>query len=399
VTETRTDLVWPFERTAPLDPPPEFAELRAACPVSKVSTWNGRPAWMLTRYEDIRALLASRGISSDLTLEGFPEPSATVAAARGGQKNFARMDPPVHDIHRRMLAADFKIHHVAELRSYLEDLVDDLLDRMEAAGGPVDLVEMFAQPVPSSVICRLLDLPVERSDFFQDRVNAWMSLDNPPEVASQANRDILDYFQEVIERRWGNPGEDLISRLIVNQVKPGNLTRVELQHILQLLLVGGFDTTANMIALGTLTLLKHPEQLAKLREDPTLVPNAVEELLRYLSVAHQVAFRLATADVQLRSACIHAGDGVIAPIAAANRDPEVFEDPDTFDITRDARRHVAFGFGLHQCLGQPLARIELQVVFSKLFRRYPTLRLAVDFDELTFRNSIIYGVADLPVTW
>jgi cytochrome P450 len=391
--------VWPFKRTAPLDPPPEFAELRAACPVSKVSTWNGRPAWMLTRYEDIRALLASGGVSSDLTLDGVPEPSATVAAARGGQKNFARMDPPVHDVHRRMLAPDFKIHRVAELRSYLEDLVDGLFDRMEAAGGPVDLVEMFAQPVPSSVICRILDLPVERSDFFQDRVNTWMSLDNPPEVASQANNDILNYFHEVIEQRWDNPGEDLISRLIVNQVKAGQLTRVELQHILQLLLVGGFDTTANMIALGTLTLLKHPDQLAKLREDPTLVPNAVEELLRYLSVAHQVAFRLATGDVQLRSGCIHAGDGVIAPIAAANRDPEVFEDPDTFDITRDARRHVAFGFGLHQCLGQPLARIELQVVFSKLFRRFPALRLAVDFDELTFRNSIIYGVAELPVTW
>jgi cytochrome P450 len=399
VTETKTEHVWPFERTSPLDPPPVFAELRATCPVSKVSTWNGREAWLLTRYADIRAVLADPGISSDLTIEGFPEPTPTVAAARGGQKNFARMDPPKHDQHRRMLAPDFKIHHVAELRGYLNELVDVLLDRMEELGGPLDLVDMLAQPVPSSVICQILDLPTERSDFFQDRVKTWMSFDNPPAVASQANQDILDYFSEVVDERFDKPGDDLISRMITNQVKVGNLGKDELLHILQLLLVGGFDTTANMIALGTLTLLNHPDQLALLRDDPSLVNSAVEELLRYLSVAHQVAFRLATDDIELGAQCIHAGEGVIAPIAAANRDPEVFADPDKFDITRDARRHVAFGFGLHQCLGQPLARIELQVVFSKLFVRFPHLRLARKADDLSFRNSIIYGVAELPVIW
>jgi hypothetical protein len=399
VTEIRTEHVWPFERTSPLDPPPVFAELRATCPVSKVSTWNGREAWLLTRYADIRAVLADPGISSDLTIEGFPEPTPTVAAARGGQKNFARMDPPAHDEHRRMLAPDFKIHHVAELRGYLNELVDVLLDRMEEVGGPLDLVDMLAQPVPSSVICQILDLPTERSDFFQDRVKTWMSFDNPPAVASQANQDILDYFSQVVDERFDKPGDDLISRMITNQVKTGNLGKVELLHILQLLLVGGFDTTANMIALGTLTLLNHPDQLAMLRADTSLVNGAVEELLRYLSVAHQVAFRLATDDIEVGAQCIHAGEGVIAPIAAANRDPEVFADPDKFDITRDARRHVAFGFGLHQCLGQPLARIELQVVFSKLFVRFPHLRLAGNADDLAFRNSIIYGVAELPVIW
>ena len=183
MTEIKTENVWPFERTSPLDPPPVFAELRATCPVSKVSTWNGGEAWLLTRYADIRAVLADPGISSDLTIEGFPEPTPTVAAARGGQKNFARMDPPTHDEHRRMLAPDFKIHHVAELRGYLNELVDVLLDRMEELGGPLDLVDMLAQPVPSSVICQILDLPTERSDFFQDRVKTWMSFDDPPAVA------------------------------------------------------------------------------------------------------------------------------------------------------------------------------------------------------------------------
>jgi cytochrome P450 len=399
MTQIKSEHVWPFERSSPLDPPPLFAQLRSECPVSKVSTWNGSPAWLLTRFADIRALLVSPGVSSDLTLEGFPEPSATVAAARGGQKNFVRMDPPQHDIHRRMLAADFKIHHVAELKDYLDELVDRLLDRMEEQGGPVDLVDALAQPVPASVICKILDIPLERGDFFQDRVNTWMSLDNPPEVASQANRDIVAYFDQVVDERFDAMGDDLISRLIEGQVKTGKLAKTELLHILQLLLVGGFDTTANMIALGTLTFLQNPDQLAKLRENPDLVQGAVEELLRYLSVAHQVAFRLATDDIDVGGTCIHAGEGVIAPIAAANRDPEVFEDPDRFDITRDARRHLAFGFGLHQCLGQPLARIELQVVFGKLFQRFPALRLAEDAHKLDFRNSMIYGVAALPVTW
>ena len=164
--------------------------------------------------------------------------------------------------------------------------------------------------------------------------------------------------------------------------------------------MGGFDTTANMIALGTLTLLNHPDQFALLRDAPSLVDSAVEELLRK-SIGRTSGHGLprATDDIQLGAQRIDAGEGVIAPIAAANRDPEVFADPDKFDITRDARRHVAFGFGLHQCLGQPLARIELQVVFSKLFVRFPHLRLARNADDLSFRNSIIYGVAELPVIW
>jgi cytochrome P450 len=169
--------------------------------------------------------------------------------------------------------------------------------------------------------------------------------------------------------------------------------------MLHLLLLGGFDTTANMISLGVLTFLEHPDQLADLKADPSLVPQAVEELLRYLTVAHHVAFRLATGELEAGGTCIHAGEGVIAPLAAANRDPEVFEDPDVFDIHRDARSHVAFGFGIHQCLGQPLARVELRVVFERFFQRFPTLRLAVPSEELRFRNSMIYGVESLPVTW
>jgi cytochrome P450 len=394
---------WPFERTTPLDPPPEFAELRRECPVSHVELWDGTTPALFTRYRDIRALLGDPRISSDLSREGFPQSSETVAKARGGQKSFVRTDPPAHREHRRMLARDFLVANIAQLRPYLDDLVDRLLDAMERQGPPVDLVAALGQALPANAICRLLDLPGDHSDYFQDRVATWMSLDSPPDVAAQAGGDVVQYFADLVDQREaevraGRSG-DIVSGLIRDHVLAGQLTRKELTHMLHLLLVGGFDTTANMIALGTITLLRHPDQLAELREDSSLVPGAVEELLRYLTVAHHVAFRLATDEIEIGGHCVHAGEGVIAPLAAANRDPEVFPDPDRFDIHRDARRHVAFGFGIHQCLGQHLARIELNVVFERLPRRFPGLALAVADDELRFKNSMIYGVEALPVTW
>lgn len=391
---------WPFERRCPLDPPPELAELRERDPVTQVRLWNGKPAWLATRYEEVRTLLRNHEqLSSDTSRDGFPQSSETVAAARSQQKVFVRMDPPKHDVHRMMLTADFTVKQVKALRPYLDELLDACFDEMEKGSRPVDLVRAVAEPIPSNVIVKLLDLPPELGAFFLDRVHRWMSLDSTPEESRLAGEEALNYFDDLIGQRLAKPGEDLVSRLVRDHLETGDITRQELQHMLHLLLVGGFDTTANMIALGTITFLENPEQLAAMVENPDLVPGAVEELLRYLSVAHHVGFRLAVDEVEVGGKCIHAGDGVIAPIMAANRDPEVFPEPDTFDIRRDARKHVAFGFGVHQCLGQALARVELQAVFSKLFQRFPTLRLAVPMEELRFKNALIYGVEELPVTW
>jgi cytochrome P450 len=396
-SETSERPSWPFERRCPLSPPPAFAELREKEPITEVTLWNGSSAWLATRYEDIRALLVDRRLSSDTSKEGFPQSSATVVAQRGGQKSLPRMDPPRHDEHRSMLAADFMIKQVRKLRPYLDELLDRVFDEMAATKGPVELVTALAQPIPANVITELLDLPREHSEFFLDRVNTWMSLDSTPEVAAKAGGDALEYFDQLIGDRMENPGDDLVSRLIRERMNTGALSRPELQHMLHLLLIGGFDTTANMISLGTLLLLENPDQLDQLKADPGLAPKVVEELLRYLSVAHHVAFRLSTEDVEIRGRCIHAGDGVIAPILAANHDPEVFPDPERFDIHRDARGHLAFGYGLHQCLGQPLARVELQAVFARLFVRFPNLRLAVNSDQLRFKNALIYGVEEMPV--
>ena len=217
--------------------------------------------------------------------------------------------------------------------------------------------------------------------------------------ARQAAADIADYLAEVVTARKEDLGDDLVSELIQKYLIPGGLTEFELVHMLHLLVIGGFDTTANMIALGTILLLQNPGQMKDLREHPELIQHAVEEMLRYLSVAHHVAFRLARSDIEISDICIHAGDGVIAPVSAANYDPEVFPDPQAFDVRRDARDHVAFGFGVHQCLGQHLARLELQVVFTKLLRRFPTLRLEATPADLRYKDSMIYGVERCPVSW
>ncbi|MCU1480658.1 MAG: Cytochrome [Subtercola sp.] len=390
---------YPFTRTSPLAPAPEFDELRTNDPVTQVELWNGNRAWLATRYEDIRALLHNPNLSSDTMREGFPQANATAASFRGGQRVFARMDPPQHDEHRLMLTADFMVRHVRELRPYLDELIDNFLDDMQASEGPVDLVKVLAQPVPANIITRLLDLPPEDSEFFLERVNTWMSLEVEPAVSAQAGADSLAYFDRLITSRLESTADDLVSRLIRERLLTGQLSRAELQHMLGLILVGGFDTTANMIALGTLTFIQHPDQLQVLLDDPSLLPNAVEELLRYLTVAHHVAYRIAAGPIEIAGRSIREGDGVIAPLMAANYDPEVFPSPHTFDIQRDARGHLAFGYGVHQCLGQALARVELQAVFGKLFQRLPNIRLAVPENELRFKDSLIYGVVALPVTW
>lgn len=394
-------IVWPFPRKdhCPLDPPPDYADRRLKCPVGRVSLWDGSRPWLVTRYRDARQVLAEPRLSSDTTRDGFPQASDTALAQRREQRSLPRLDPPQHTRHRRMLMKFFSVPQVDTLLPYFEDLATRLLDGMEESGAPCDLVKALARPMPANVICKLLDLPQEDSGFFQERVIAELNLDNTPEVATQAGADVLEYFGRLIEVRSTNPHDDIVSQLARDRLHTGELTRDELIHMLHLLVVGGFDTTANMIALGTITFLRHPDQLAEVRAQPDLIPQAVEELLRYLSVVHHAATRLALADFEFAGHQVRAGEGVIAPVPAANRDPEVFPDPDTFDIHRDARRHIAFGFGIHQCLGQTLARAELRVVFRLLFERFPTLRLSVTYDDLRFKNAMVYGVESLPVTW
>jgi len=400
MTEEKASLErWPFPRQCPALPPEQYAERREKCPISAVEMWDGNQAWLLTRYADIRAALRDSRFSSDSSVDGFPSPNAAIAAARKVQRGFVRMDGADHARQRSLLAKYFTVSHVELMRPIIEEKVEALLDEMEAAGAPFDLVEHFAEPLPIFLTCYQLGLPLDDVPYLLDRVKVWMSSDSLPADSRRAADDIVDHFREIIAREKTNPSGGMVADLIHNHVLTGKITEDEALWMLHLLLVGGFDTAANMISLGTLTLINHPEEVAKLAEDPQRISKVVEELLRMHSVAHYTAGRIAKEEVQLGDCTIEAGEGIVAPLPAANHDPEVFSDPASFDPDRNARAHLAFGFGIHQCLGQPVARLELAIVFARLFARFPNLRLAIPESQVEYSNAMIYGLKSLPVAW
>jgi cytochrome P450 len=311
------------------------------------------------------------------------------------------MDDPEHARLRRMVTAPFTIKRIEAMRPAVQGIVDGLIDDLLAGPKPVDLVEAFALPVPSLVICELLGVPYRDHDFFQANSRNLISRTVTAEERGAAHAALTGYLDDLLGKKIAEPGDDLLTRL-TQQIDKGELTREQAASMGVLLLLAGHETTANMIALGTLALLEHPDQLALLRDcdDPKLVAGAVEELLRYLNITHNGRRRVALADIEIGGRVIRAGEGIILANDVGNRDPEAFADPDRLDLRRDARHHVAFGFGVHQCLGQPLARMELQVVYSTLYRRIPTLTAAAGLDEIPFKHDgSVYGVYELPVTW
>jgi cytochrome P450 len=383
----------------PFDPPPVLKDLQEEAPLTKVRLWDGSEPWLVTRYAEQRAVLGDPRVSADTDRQGYPTKASPSAGE--GKLSFIMMDDPEHARLRRMVTAPFAIKKVEALRPAVQRIVDGLIDDMLAGPQPVDLVEAFALPIPSLVICELLGVPYDDHAFFQDNTKTMVHRDATPEQRGQASREVAAYLAGIIGKRLAEPKDDLLSS-IAGRVKAGEIDHQQATEMALLLLIAGHETTANMIALGTLALLENPDQLAMLREtdDPKVVASAVEELLRYLHITHLGRRRAVTEDIEIGGQVIKAGEGVIMVNEIANRDPEVFPDPDRLDITRDARRHVAFGFGVHQCLGQPLARMELQVVYSSLYKRIPNLKLACALEDVKFKNdAFIYGVHELPVAW
>ncbi|MFI1016402.1 cytochrome P450 [Streptomyces sp. NPDC020965] len=410
---------YPMPRAAgcPFDPPPALQKLQDRTRIARVRIWNGDTPWLITRYEDQRTLLADPRISSDTTKPGFPYESpgvaqTTVQPAPDGLPGtgepgvepvaFLGMDDPEHSRQRRMVTTAFTVRRTKAMRPGVQQIVDDLIDALLDGPNPADLVETFALPVPSLVICNLLGVPYEDRDFFQARSDLLPRRSTTAEQAAQAMAELSEYLGHLIEQKRTDPADDVLSTL-AQQITEGGLTRRQAAHMAVMLLFGGHETTANMISLGALALFQHPDQLARVRDNsdnPQLIASAVEELLRYLSIPQLGRRRVALADIEIGGVTIRAGESVIIAHDVGNRDPSVFDDPDRLDIERDARRQIAFGFGVHQCLGQPLARLELEVVFGTLYRRIPTLRLAAPVDQLSFKNDgIAYGMHELPVTW
>ncbi|MEV6909161.1 cytochrome P450 [Amycolatopsis sp. NPDC051071] len=395
---------FPMARAAscPLAPAPKLTRRAELDPVSRVRLWDGSTPWLITRHEDVRAVLADPRVSVDATRPSFPHTNAVSKARDTRMKTLMQMDAPEHTAQRRLLTPEFTIKKMEVLRPRIQRIVDDLIDEILAGPKPVDLVKAFALPVPSQVICELLGVPYADRAFFQGVARTLVMDEGDPGQAMAASEELNTYLENLVAEKNAEPGDDLLSTLTVEQFRTGAMTPREIATLGQLLLVAGHDTTAAMIALGTVALLNHPEQLDALRhrDDPTAAADAVEELLRYLSITHTEARRVAREDLEIGGQLIRAGDGIIAVKSTANRDHEAFPDPGTLDLRRKARHHVAFGYGKHLCLGAPLARVELQVVYSTLYRRIPTLTAATPLDELAYNeNAVFYTVRELPVTW
>ncbi len=398
-----TNWVFPMKRVCPFSPPPQYTALREQKPISKVMLPSGKPAWLLTRHADVKAILADPRVSSDPMRPGFPEQKGAGREDPSEKRRaplLIEMDPPEHSTYRRMLIGEFAVARVNEMRPRIQQIVDELIDEIVRKGPVADLVESFALPIPTLVICGLLGVPYADHEFFQARTREVVSLSASPEQAEAAFNELGRYVDELVARKEGNPPDDLIGRLIVDQCRRGTLTHEQLVSMAMLLLVAGHESSASMIALGIATFLHNPDQLAKLRAAPELAVNAVEEMMRFHSLGDADAVRVAVEDIEIAGEWIKAGDGIIPLLPAANRDPEAFERPDSLDIQRQGRHHLGFGYGIHQCLGQNLARAELEIAYRTLFERIPTLRLAVPVEGLPFKyDSTIFGLHALPVLW
>jgi cytochrome P450 len=387
----------PTRRSTQFDPPAELGLLRETAPISRMTFPDGHVGWLVTSYELAREVHADRRFSSRAELQHSPRPVGGKAVAQRPPAKpgmFIAMDAPDHTRYRKLLTGQFTVRRMNRLMPRIEQIVADHLAAMRAAGSPVDLVANFALPVPSLVIGEMLGVPYEERESFQQDTAKALSLDSTFEEIMAAFERVEQFVLRLTQRKHVTPGDDMLTGLIAT----GELTDEEVANMGLLLLVAGHETTANMLGLGTLLLLQHPEQLAALRADPSLVDNAVEELMRYLSIVQFGTIRTALEDVEIGGVVVRAGESVSISVAAANRDPARFERPDEFDIHRPAGGHIGFGHGVHQCLGQQLARIEMRVGFTALFREFPDLRLAVPAGEVRMRDDMaIYGVHELPV--
>ncbi|GHA43226.1 cytochrome P450 [Streptomyces spiroverticillatus] len=383
----------PFPLRVPGEPfpPPRYEEYRRREGLVPTQLPNGNRVWLVTRHTEVRAVLTSKKISANPDREGFPHISDTMGVPRQEQIPgwFVGLDSPEHDRFRKALIPEFTVRRVRAMRPAIERTVDELIDTMLAAGNSADLVADFALPVPSLVISTLLGIPPVDRDFFESRTRTLVSIRTSTEQQRDtAAKELLRYINRLVGIKAQWPGDDLITRLLAT----GSISVQEMTGVLMLLLIAGHETTANNIALGVVTLLLNPQWVGDQR--------AVEETLRFHSVADLVSLRVAVEDVEIGGHLIRAGEGVIPLAAAANHDESAFACPHAFDPARTERHHVAFGYGVHQCLGQNLVRTEMEIVYRRLFERIPTLELAVPVEELPLKyDGVLYGLHELPVRW
>jgi cytochrome P450 len=399
----------------PFDPPPGLERRRGSGAVQPLPLLNGAEAWLVTGFDEARAVLADVRFSSDRVrhrdasqMQPHEVAEMAVARERGetpggavehrGDGMFVFMDPPEHTRLRRLLTGQFTVRRMKALESRLTEIAVEHIEAMRAAGTEADLVPAYALPIPSLMICELLGVDYADRAEFQENTSTALRVTATDEERARAGASLYGFIQRLVAEKREKPGDDILSGLVHDADPP--LTDAQLIDMTLVLLGAGHETTANMLGLGTFALLENPEQLAALRADPALIDNTVEELLRYLSIVQLGVTRVATEDVTLGGVDIPAGATVVIGMPEANRDPQHWPDPDRLDLHRPRAPHLAFGHGIHQCLGQQLARIEMRIGLGELFRRLPNLRLAAPADQVPLRNDMqIFGVHALPVTW
>ncbi|OZM70505.1 cytochrome P450 [Amycolatopsis antarctica] len=381
------------------DPHRLVASLRAEAPVRRVVLPRGLRAWLVTGYDDARAMLADPRLSKDSGRIGelFEQHGGRPAGYTDSlAEHMLNMDPPDHTRLRKLVNKAFTPRAVARLRPRVEEITGRLLDRIAEAGS-VDLLGTFAFPLPITVISELLGVPEGDQDAFQKWSNVMVSV-APPEQARQASAAMADFLTRLVAVKRAEPGEDLLSDLVHATDDGESLSEVELVSMAFLLLVAGHETTVNLIGNGVLALLRDPAQLAALRGDPGLISGAVEEFLRYDGPVNLATLRFTTEPVEVGGTTVPAGEFVMVSLLAANRDAARFDEPEVLDITRPAGGHVAFGHGIHYCVGAPLARLEAEVAIGTLIRRFPDLRLDGEPAGLRWRAStLMHGLETLPV--
>jgi cytochrome P450 len=405
-TEAAPDVPdYPMARDSrcPFAPPPDVLALGQSKPLSRVRIWDGSTPWLITGYEEVRTLFSDPRVSVDDRRPGFPHwNEGMLSTVHKRPRSVFTSDAEEHTRFRRMLSRPFTFKRVEGLRPVIQQITNDHIDAMLAGPQPADLVTALALPVPSLVISQLLGVPYEDAEFFQRHATIGLARYATSEDTAKGAAGLSKYLAKLVESKMDNPAEDAVSDL-AERVKAGEISVREAAQLGTGLLIAGHETTANMIGLGVLALLENPDQLAVLRDadDPKIIANAVEELLRYLSIIQNGQRRVAIEDIEIAGEVIRAGEGIIIDLAPANWDHKAFDEPERLYLHRSrAGQHVAFGYGRHQCVGQQLARAELQIVYHTLFRRVPTLKLAARIDDIPFKHDrLAYGVYELPVSW
>ncbi|MGW7065197.1 cytochrome P450 family protein [Streptomyces sp. NPDC054904] len=382
------------------DPHSFYEQMRAEEPVRRVAVPGDLKVWLITRYDDARAVLSDPRFSKDVEVGRMALQNSTTSTS--GLANFAmelvshmlNSDPPDHTRLRGLVNKVFTARAVDRLKPRIEDLTQQLLDTM-ARRPRADLMHDFAYPLPMGVLCELLGVPLPDRGLFHHWVEARMS--NEPARVMQTAPSLLAYLRELVDAKRRTPGEDLLTDLIQASDESGRLTSQELVSTTFLLLVAGHETTVNLIGNGTVALLRHPQQLETLRADPSLMPATIEELLRYEGPVNTASFRYTTEPVEIGGILIPAHQTVAVALTSANRDALQFPDPTRLDITRSTAGHVAFGHGIHYCVGARLARLEAEIAFTSLLDRFPQLRLACEPERLPWHGTMFRGLQSLPV--